>query len=119
MPSSQKIPSKQLIDLGLTNDNVFYQETPETLTQQAVERGQGTLNNTGALCIHTGKFTGRSPQDKFIVKDAITEKSVNWNNINTPIDEKYFYQLKSKLLDYLNKQDEVWVRDCAECADEK
>ncbi len=119
MPSSKNYPSAQLIETGLTNENIFYQESPETLTQQAVDRGQGTLNNTGALCINTGKFTGRSPLDKFIVKDAITESSVNWNNFNIPIDEKYFFQLKSKLLDYLNKKDEVWVRDCAACADEK
>ncbi len=119
MPASKNYPSAQLIETGLTNENIFYQESPETLTQQAVDRGQGTLNNTGALCINTGKYTGRSPLDKFIVKDAITEKSVNWNNFNIPIDEKYFFQLKSKLLDYLNKRDEVWVRDCAACADEK
>ncbi|MGL1245543.1 phosphoenolpyruvate carboxykinase (ATP), partial [Vibrio parahaemolyticus] len=50
-------------------------------------------NNTGALCINTGEFTGRSPQDKFTVKDAITENSVHWNNFNNPIEEKYFFQL--------------------------
>ncbi|MBS1730785.1 MAG: phosphoenolpyruvate carboxykinase (ATP) [Bacteroidetes bacterium] len=119
MPSSKNYPSAQLIEAGLTNSNIFYQESPETLTRQTVERGQGVLNNTGALCINTGKFTGRSPQDKFTVKDAITENSVNWNNFNLPIDEKYFFQLKSKLLDYLNSKEEVWVRDCAACADEK
>mgnify|MGYP001792790190 CR=1 FL=1 len=112
MPSSKNYPSGQLTETGLTNENIFYQESPETLTQQAVDRGQGTFNNTGALCINTGKFTGRSPLDKFIVKDTIKGKSVNWNNFNIPIDEKYFFQLKTKLLDYLNKRDEVWVRDC-------
>ncbi len=118
MSTSKNYPSAQLVALGLTNEHVFYQESPETLTQQAVDRGQGVLNNTGALCINTGKFTGRSPQDKFIVKDAITENTVNWNNINLPIEEKYFLQLKTKLLQYLNNCKEVWVRDCAACADD-
>jgi phosphoenolpyruvate carboxykinase (ATP) len=97
--------------------NVHYQLSPDELVQQAVELGQGELNDTGALVIKTGEFTGRSPQDKFIVKDAITENSVHWNNFNLPIDEKYFHQLKKKLLNYLATKDSVWVRDAYACAD--
>lgn len=111
------IPEKQLQQLGLLNENIFYQLPPEELTEQTINREQGVLNNTGALCINTGVFTGRSPQDKFIVKDTITENAVYWNNFNLPIDEKYFFLLKEKLLNYLNKKNEVWVRDCYACAD--
>ncbi len=75
------------------------------------------LNNTGALCINTGEFTGRSPKDKFIVKDATTKNSVFWNNFNIPIEEKYFFHLKDKLTRYLNRQNEIWIRDCYACAD--
>lgn len=108
----------KLSALGLKNENgVHYHLSPETLVEQALLKGQGVLNNTGALCIKTGEFTGRSPQDKFIVKDAITEDTVHWNNFNIPIDEKYFHQLKSKVLDYLGNQEEVWVRDAYACAD--
>jgi phosphoenolpyruvate carboxykinase (ATP) len=112
------VPMEKLLQLGLSEaTNVHYQLSPDELVQQAVELGQGELNDTGALVIKTGEFTGRSPQDKFIVKDAITENSVHWNNFNLPIDEKYFHQLKKKLLNYLATKDSVWVRDAYACAD--
>ncbi len=117
--STTTIPMKQLVRLGLSeNINIHYQLNADELSHQTLQRNEGVWNDTGALCINTGKFTGRSPQDKFIVKDAITKDSVHWNNFNIPIEEKYFFQLKKKVLDYLNRQDEVWVRDCYACADE-
>ena len=104
------VDASKFLALGLTNEHgVHYQLSPETLVNQALLKGQGILNDTGALCINTGEFTGRSPQDKFIVKDEITADTVHWNNFNIPIDEKYFHQLKKKVLDYLGQQDEVWV----------
>jgi phosphoenolpyruvate carboxykinase (ATP) len=112
------IPMEKLLQLGLSDaTNIHYQLSPDELVQQAVDLGQGELNDTGALVIKTGEFTGRSPQDKFIVKDAVTENSVHWNNFNLPIEEKYFHQLKKKLLDYLATKDSVWVRDAYACAD--
>lgn len=112
------IPVKDLEDLGFSvNIGLHYQLTPEELVEQTVLRGQGVLNDTGALCIRTGEFTGRSPKDKFIVKDALTENTVDWNNFNIPIEEKYFHQLKKKMLDYLGAKEEVWIRDAYACAD--
>lgn len=111
------IPEKQLLQLGLKNTNIYYQLNPDELTEQTINRSQGILNNTGALCINTGVFTGRSPQDKFIVKDELTTNVVNWNNFNQPIKEKYFTRLKEKMLAYLNNIPNVWVRDCYACAD--
>jgi phosphoenolpyruvate carboxykinase (ATP) len=67
--------------------------------------------------INTGKFTGRSPKDKFTVKDAITAHTVHWNEFNIAIEEKYFLGLKEKMLAYL-KDKEIWVRDCYACADD-
>lgn len=82
--------------LGLsTTENVHYQLGPDQLTAQAVERGDGVLNDTGALLINTGKFTGRSPKDKFTVKDALTENTVHWNDFNIPFEENTF-QLREK-----------------------
>jgi phosphoenolpyruvate carboxykinase (ATP) len=114
--SSMNIPQKQLIQPGLINRIVHYQLSPEELAEQTVQRQEGVINRTGALCINTGEYTGRCPQDKFIVKDAITENTVHWNNFNLPIEEKFFHQLKKKLLNYLNNKQEVWVRDCYACA---
>ena len=111
------IPVEKLLSMGISEaTNVHYQLTPEELTAQAVSKGQGVLNDTGALCIKTGEFTGRSPLDKFIVKDDLTESTVHWNNFNIPIDDKYFQQLKKKVLNYLGQQDEIWVRDAYACA---
>jgi len=74
-----------------TNAVIHYQLQPETLMAQTMARKQGVLNNTRALCVNTGRFTGRCPKERFIVKDNFTEKKVNWGGFNTPIDEKIFY----------------------------
>ncbi len=58
-----------------TEHPVHYQETPEQLSAATIERGEGELNDKGALLIKTGEFTGRSPQDKFTVKDQTTADS--------------------------------------------
>lgn len=111
------IPKKALLDLGLRiTDLIHYQLSPEELTEQTVHRGEGALSNTGALVIKTGEFTGRSPKDKFTVKDKLTENTIDWNEFNIPIEQKYFDQVYSKLTAYLNDK-EIWVRDCYACAD--
>ncbi|NCT93466.1 MAG: phosphoenolpyruvate carboxykinase (ATP) [Chitinophagaceae bacterium] len=116
--STMMIDRTTLKAIGLDTDKqVHYQLTPEELTEQTLIRDQGTLNDTGALCINTGEFTGRSPLDKFIVKDSITADTVHWNNFNIAIEEKYFLQLRDKLVNYLNSKDEIWVRDAYACAD--
>ena len=118
VPTKISIPRNALINIGLRNaDLVNYQLSPTELTEQTVLRGEGVLNDTGALLINTGKFTGRSPKDKFTVKDALTEKSVHWNDFNIPFEEKNFFQLKEKMLAYLEDK-EIWVRDCYACADD-
>lgn len=111
-------PTGALNEMGFgLRKPVHYQLTPSELTEQTLARKEGTLNDTGALIINTGKFTGRSPKDKFTVKDEITTDTVHWNNFNIPIEEKYFFQLKEKMIAYLGDK-EIWVRDCFACADE-
>lgn len=108
----------KLSKIGLQSSNsIFYQLIPEMLLKDTLRLQQGVLNNTGALVVSTGKFTGRCPKDKFIVKDAITEKTVHWGNFNIPIETKYFDGLYAKMLAHLNTKKELWVRDCAACAD--
>lgn len=118
VPTRINIPRNALINIGLRNaDRVHYQLSPSELSEQTLLRGEGVLNDTGALLINTGKFTGRSPKDKFTVKDALTENAVHWNDFNIPFEEKNFFQLKEKMLAYLADK-ELWVRDCYACADE-
>jgi phosphoenolpyruvate carboxykinase (ATP) len=112
------IPLEKLIRLGLKfSDNIHYQLSPQELAQDTIRTDDGILNDTGALVINTGEFTGRSPKDKFTVKDEITANSVHWNDFNIPIEEKYFDIVKKKILDHLNQRPELWVRDCFACAD--
>jgi len=112
-----KAPMGALHEMGLGKHKpVHFQLTPAELTEQTLARGEGTLSEKGALVISTGKFTGRSPKDKFTVKDEITADTVDWNKVNIPIEEKFFFQLKEKLISYLSDK-EIWVRDCFACAD--
>jgi len=119
VPTMFKVPKNLLFSLGLPGaEKTFYQRTPEELIQQCLERNEGTLNDTGALVINTGKFTGRSPKDRFIVKDKITENTVDWNQINQPIDSKYFDSIYGKIIGHLRNK-EIWIRDSYACADDK
>ena len=111
-------PTENLLKIGLKNtDSIRYQLTPEELVQDTLRIGEGVLNDSGALVIRTGEFTGRSPKDKFTVKDEITTNSVHWNEFNIPIEPKYFDIVFKKITDYLDQLPELWVRDCYACAD--
>jgi phosphoenolpyruvate carboxykinase (ATP) len=108
-----------LTTIGIsTNTNVHYQLTPEQLSTTTVSLGQGKLNDTGALLINTGEFTGRSPKDKFTVKDEITVDAVHWNEFNIPISETVFDNMHAKLIKHLSEK-ELWIRDAYVCADPK
>lgn len=106
-----------LENLGIKNANVRYQLTPDELHDITIEQGQGVESSTGALAINTGEFTGRSPQDRFIVRDSITEDKVWWGNVNIPFDSAKFDALYNKVTAYLSDK-EVFVRDSYVCADE-
>jgi len=105
-----------LNDLGIKNANIRYQLSPDELHDITVEKGQGTTASSGALAVNTGEFTGRSPKDRFIVKDDITKDRVWWGNINVPFEPDAFDKLYSKVVDYLSDK-EIFVRDCYACAD--
>ena len=112
------LPKKTLLHLGLKNtETIHYQLPPEELVKDSIRIGEGVLNDTGALVIRTGEFTGRSPKDKFTVKDETTAESVHWNEFNIPIEPKYFDIIYKKAIDYLDQLPEFWMRDCYACAD--
>ncbi|WP_223815226.1 phosphoenolpyruvate carboxykinase (ATP) [Sphingobacterium litopenaei] len=95
---------------------VYWNLSNQELTQQTLDLGQGKLNDLGALCVETGKFTGRSPKDKFIVKDDLTINTIDWGDVNIPISEEIFENLYQKMKDsFANK--EVWARKCYAGAD--
>lgn len=112
-----KNPAASVADLGLKNVAAAYWNlTPAELAEETILHGMGELTDTGALAIDTGEFTGRSPKDKFTVKDAETENTVMWGDINIPFSEDKFESLRQRLLAYLTNR-EVYVRDAYACAD--
>jgi phosphoenolpyruvate carboxykinase (ATP) len=102
---------------GIINAKVNYQLSPDQLHESTIAKGLGVETSTGALAINTGEFTGRSPKDRFIVKDDITKNQVWWSNINIPFEPDAFERLYKKVVVYLSNK-EVFVRDCYACADE-
>lgn len=101
---------------GIKNAKVNYQLTPDQLHKKTIENQQGVEASSGALAVNTGEFTGRSPQDRFIVKDDITKDRIWWGDINIPFEPEKFDALYQKITDYLCDK-EVFVRDCYACAD--
>ncbi len=87
--------------------------------EDTIKLGQGHLTSTGALMIKTGKFTGRAPKDRYIVKDANTENSVDWGAVNIPIDPESYAKLYKKVIDYANSAERVYARDAYACANPK
>lgn len=89
---------------------------PAKLILQTLLRGEGVLTDSGALAISTGQFTGRSPKDRFLVKDDKTSGTVDWGDINQPLEPKHFRRLHEDMADHL-KEKSVFVRDAAVGAD--
>ena len=71
---------RNLEKYGLKNVSVNWNLSPETLQQITVEKGMGQETSNGTLAVNTGKFTGRSPQDRFLVKDEYTKDKVWWGS---------------------------------------
>ena len=105
-----------LKSLGITSKSVHYQCSPDQLHKKTIALNQGVEASSGALAINTGEFTGRSPKDRFIVKDAITKDKVWWGDINIPFSPESFDHLYTKVITYLNDK-ELYVRDAYACAD--
>jgi phosphoenolpyruvate carboxykinase (ATP) len=91
---------------------------PDRLTQISLEKGMGKLTDNGTLAINTGAFTGRSPKDRYLVKDQVTAEHVWWGDVNIPFDSGKFQALKKKLIAYLSDK-EVYVSDAHACAHPK
>ena len=112
---NQTIRKISLDNYGIKNATVNYQLSSEELHNETIQKDQGKEASSGALAVNTGEFTGRSPKDRFIVKDEVTEDKVWWGNINIPFDASKFDALYEKVTDYLSEK-EVYVRDSYACA---
>ena len=92
--------------LGIVNPKAVYRNlTPAQLTEAALRRGEGKLSNTGALVVTTGKYTGRSPKDKFIVDTPSVHDDIAWGSVNVPITQEKFNAIRSKVIAYLQNRE--------------
>ena len=79
----------------------------DSLLEIALKNGEGTIVKNGALVVTTGKRTGRSPADKFIVSDDKTRDVVNWGQDNQPIDSQIFEKLWDESEEYLKNKEKL------------
>ena len=112
--TTTKNPS--LEQYGLKDATVNWNLSPEELQKITVDKGMGKETANGTLAINTGKFTGRSPQDRFIVKDDYTADKVWWGKTNKPVSSENFDKLKTEVTKYLSGK-EIYARDGYVCAD--
>ena len=109
---SERTPAHRLDAQGIeTSAQVHWNLTTAPLVEQALARGEGTLAKDGPLVVKTGKFTGRSAQDKFTVRDAITEDTVWWGKSNKPMAPEAFAALKADFLAQLAERETLFVQD--------
>ena len=111
-------PAEQpLSEYGFRNlERVCWNYEPAQLIELALRASEGHLASNGALVVRTGQFTGRSPKDKYIVRDGAAESSVNWGPVNQAMEEAAFHRLYARLAVFLEAR-ELFVQDCFGGAD--
>lgn len=92
----------------LASENAQLQLSVPQLVEKVLSRNEGELTASGAVKAVTGKYTGRSPKDKYIVEEASVKDKIDWNN-NQPISEEVFDKLYIKVTNYLKEQNEFFV----------
>ncbi len=102
---------------GLSNMmSVGWNLTTAALYEEIIRRHEGIVAHDGPIVVRTGKYTGRSPGDKFIVREPSSEANIWWGAVNQPMEQETFAALKARLLSYLQGQS-LYVQDCFAGAD--
>jgi phosphoenolpyruvate carboxykinase (ATP) len=97
--------------LGLNNKNIHFQSAPSFLTQEAVKSGYAKLTKDGSLVVKTGKNTGRCAKDRYIVKTKTTADAIWWENNLLIMTPEVFQKLKTKTINYLNEQPQLYITE--------
>jgi phosphoenolpyruvate carboxykinase (ATP) len=96
----------------LTNlKNIYWNLSTPALYEEALKRNEGTVAHLGPLVVRTGQFTGRSPNDKFVVDEPSSHDYIWWGKVNRPIAADRFDELRRRMASYLQLKD-VFVQDC-------
>ncbi|MFA6152015.1 MAG: phosphoenolpyruvate carboxykinase (ATP) [Chitinophagaceae bacterium] len=105
-----------LKQLGLERVLKMHHNLPVAqLVVATIKKNQGVLTDSGALACDTGKFTGRSPKDKYVVADNNTQNTIWWGEVNHPLSTEAFNGIYHKLLTYLSDQ-EIYLKDVYACS---
>jgi phosphoenolpyruvate carboxykinase (ATP) len=105
---SEKGNSKSLAMIhkyGLNPKILYSNLSVPDLVEFSIQRKEAILSNTGSLSVQTGKFTGRSPDDRYIVQDNITKKTVNWGKVNHPISEENFNSIFERMKKFVRNKE--------------
>lgn len=97
------------LDKLLIHKNVEINLSVPSIVESIIHLHEGKLSDNGAICVTTGKYTGRSPKDRFIIHDDTYKYDIDWNHVNQKIDEKVFNNLYEKVTQFLMKKDKVFV----------
>ena len=102
-----------LDQIGLNNVSKIHRNlNVDNLIDEILKNKEGVISSTGAPIVDTGKFTGRSPKDKYIVDEPSSNSQIWWGLVNQKIDEKVFDELFSKIVDYYNSdQNDTYMFD--------
>jgi phosphoenolpyruvate carboxykinase (ATP) len=91
----------QLEEMDIRLGRIHQNLSVPSLIEVAVHRKEGNLSSTGALSVKTGKFTGRSPDDRYIVDDSVTHNTIEWGKVNHPISEEKFENIFGRMKKYV------------------
>src|SRR5215470_17790594 len=116
--STEVEPGRGLEREGIRTDRVRWNLSTAALYEEAVRRQEGVIASEGPLVCRTGQHTGRSPNDKFVVREPSSQNNIAWGKVNRPMDQAHFNALQQDLLNFLNGR-ELYVQDCYTGADPK
>ena len=108
----------QLKEFGINTEKIHRNLPVEKLIEHSSERNEGILTSTGSLSVKTGKYTGRSPQDRYIIFDDETHETVDWGNVNRQFPSEKFNQIFEKMKKHAEGK-ELYVFDGFVGADSK
>src|SRR5262249_34872061 len=115
---STEVERNALVREGIRSDRVLWNLPAAALYEEAVRRGEGLIAAEGPLVCRTGQHTGRSPNDKFVVREPSTEQEIAWGKVNRPMQPAQFDALHRDLLGSLTGK-ELFVQDVHAGADSK
>ena len=102
----------ELATMGISCEgvNIHVDECPAKLVEYALQNGEGVLTSTGSISVETGKFTGRSPENRYIVNAGEAAKNVNWNSPQCrPISQEGYERVRDNVADYLSGRPDLYV----------